>query len=76
MVGNIAVSNLVMFSCSKGNVIGERGWQFHDYHIEGLPKIGNVGDPHGANAKLGREMMEEYVKFNVELTEEMRKIYL
>lgn len=59
-----------------------QGWKFNNARINvpanlyNLQKIGNVGNPLGANAKLGREMMEEYVKFNVELTEEMRKIDL
>lgn len=58
-----------------------RGWRFNEAKINvpwdlyNLQKIGNMGNsPEGANAKLGREMMEEYVKFNVELIEEMKKI--
>jgi len=67
----------------RENSIFLHGWKFNNAEINvptniyNLQKIGNLGNsPEGANAKLGREMMEEYVKFNVELTEEMRKIDL
>lgn len=55
-------------------------WKFHDAKINvpinfySLQKIGNVGDPLGSNPKLGKEMMEEYVNFNVELVKEMKKV--
>jgi len=58
-----------------------RGWRFNEAKINvpwdeySLQKIGNKGNPpEGANAKLGKEMLEKYVEFNVELAEEMKKI--
>jgi creatinine amidohydrolase len=69
---NIQLTEKLKYNC---------GWRFNEANINvpwdeySLQKIGNSGNPpEGANAKLGKEMLEKYVEFNVELAEEMKKI--
>ena len=57
------------------------GWQFNNARINvpanlyNMQKIGNVGNPpQEANVELGQMMLDEYVKFNVELIVEMKKV--
>ena len=59
------------------------GWSFKNAKINvpsnlyNMQKIGNVGNPpQDATVELGNMMLDEYVKFNVELLEEMKKVKL
>jgi creatinine amidohydrolase/Fe(II)-dependent formamide hydrolase-like protein len=65
----------------SGEIVYEHGWHYRGapipipVGIEKVHKYGNVGNPpFGANAALGRQMIDAYVEFNVGLVGEMRKM--